>query len=164
MLLRSFHTIHTQRSQASCKNECRAFRPHVAWISLIKWFGITWESTHEKPIQSRTNGQRELKVLQFKNKWWADSNKRLNRTQKGTSPSHLSYQKNVSTPFLTFLTTLSTNHRPRFPPTPSWIFTISLHQVEPLWPSTSQPPHHNRTPTPYTTNLLYPLTSSIPLF
>jgi len=68
------------------------------------------------------------------------SNKRRNLVHKGTSPSHLSYQKKVLVPFPTFFDTLSANQSPSTSPTPSLIFATSRHQDETLRPPTSYRP------------------------
>jgi hypothetical protein len=70
---RSFHRTQTQASQIICKNDCRPQRPPTELVNWTKWAGRVWASTAEKPIQERTSVHKGPKVLQSRNKCWADS-------------------------------------------------------------------------------------------
>jgi hypothetical protein len=69
----SFHTTHTHTSQMSCRKDRRVRRPPEKKVNWRKWSDNSWVSTDEKPIQDWTNGHRDPKKLQKRNKCWVDS-------------------------------------------------------------------------------------------
>jgi hypothetical protein len=54
-------------------------------VNWTKWSEIVWVSAAEKPIQERTRAHKEPKVLQDRNKCWADSMPPQPDTQNWTS-------------------------------------------------------------------------------
>jgi hypothetical protein len=69
----SVHTTQTQASQMSCKKERRARELPVEYVNWTKWSLKEVYSTTGMSIHERTSAQREPKVPQEINKWWADS-------------------------------------------------------------------------------------------
>jgi hypothetical protein len=78
----SVHTTQTQASQMSCKKERRAREPPVRNVNWTKWSWREVYSTIGMSIHECTNAQREPKVPQEMNKWWADSASPQPETQK----------------------------------------------------------------------------------
>ena len=69
LLLRSFHKIHTHKSQISWRNDRFALPPPVRCTNWRKWSAIILVSTPIMPNQWHTRGHNEEKILQDKNKW-----------------------------------------------------------------------------------------------
>ena len=70
LLLRFVHKTQTQQRQRSCIKERRARKPPEEWTKwLCNWFGLT----NATPIHNLTRLQREARVGQDRNTWWAVS-------------------------------------------------------------------------------------------
>jgi hypothetical protein len=69
----SVHTTQAHASQMSCIKERRAREPPAERVNWTKWSRREMYSTTGMSIHACTNAQRGPKVLNERNKWWADS-------------------------------------------------------------------------------------------